>query len=209
MSDDGHPDDGREKELRREWTAWRCEWERALVAFPGLSATDLAVGIEIARHARAETKQAWPSQQTIAENLARSVASVEKSVPRLVKLGFLSIDRRPSNNGHAFNVYTLLDDRIDAFLDQRQALKDARAEHDAKMCKLLVSSWKDMCAVDLKKLKTNPDDLTGGTADQSLRSDGCQPDDHRDKHLMEHVSSISIEEEGFGGDESFDEPWAA
>ncbi len=209
MHDDQHPDDIAEQKLRREWTAWRCDWERALVAFPGLSASDLAVGIEIARHARAETKQAWPSQQTIAQNLARSVTSVEKAVLRLVRLGFLSVGRKPANNGHAFNVYTLLENRIDAFLDQRQALKDARADNDAIMREQLVRNWNRACRTALKELRTNPYNHSGGTKDQPVQSDGCHPYDHGDKHLIEHASLVGFEEEGFRVDADFDDPWAA
>ncbi len=202
MADDTtqkHPDDVALERARREWTAWRCDWERALVSFPGLSATDLATGIEIARHGRAESRKAWPSQALLANNLGRSVASVEKAVRRLVGLGFLKVERHPANNGHAFNVYILQPDRIDAFLDQREALKDARVEGDAAMGKQLVDSWKRSCRQEIKKLNTHPSDLTGGTTGQPIQSEGCDPYDPRDKHLGEHVSYISSEEEDYLG----------
>jgi hypothetical protein len=200
MSDDAHPDDLAEQKLRRDWTAWRCDWERALISFPGLSATDLAVGIEIARHARAETRQAWPSQLTLAQNLGRSVPSVERAVRRLVGLKFLTISRHASNNGHAFNTYTLNENPIGPYLDQREALRDARKEANALEVKRLVDNLRQFARKQISALDSiHPYNPMGGQKPPPINVDGCNPYELRDKHPIEHLTWVGSEDEGLGG----------
>lgn len=72
--------------------AERAAWLRALAADPGVKLTALRVGIVIAEHVNSETREAWPSQVTIATILNDDRGNVSRGLAQLVKLGHLEVE---------------------------------------------------------------------------------------------------------------------
>lgn len=194
MTDNRHPDDVKEAQALKEWTSWRCDWERALISYPFLSASDYAVGIEIARSADGRNRRAFPSQELIAVRVGRSVSAVEKSVKRLARLEFLSVDKMGAGGGRAFNLYTLEEARVGAALDYRDAVADlwktAREEVGD-----LAARWQEFVKGLVHPPKADPDDLTGQKAIPPVRSYGSHPDDLTGNHLNTSPSDIITEKE--------------
>lgn len=58
----------------------------------GLTPTQKSVFNTIVIHAEAETNEAWPSNQTLADETSFSVRSVQNAIQALLKLGYISIE---------------------------------------------------------------------------------------------------------------------
>jgi DNA-binding transcriptional MocR family regulator len=73
-----------------------------------LSPFDRRVYHQIAVYAPGEAV-AWPSQQTIADDLGCSRYSVHRAIHRLIEAGWLEVtERRPGRRGWTYCVYALL-----------------------------------------------------------------------------------------------------
>ena len=73
----------------------------------------IAVYCGLCLHARLATQQCYPSQQTLAEELGTSVASVKRGVAKLTELKLIAVEHRyREDGGKTSNLYTLLDPPI-------------------------------------------------------------------------------------------------
>ena len=78
---------------RKAHARFRDGWLSRLASDPTLSAGDLAVGLILALHMNAKTRQAWPSIDTIAQLTGRNRHTVWRSIERLKRAGLITVSR--------------------------------------------------------------------------------------------------------------------
>ena len=86
--------------------------------------TALAVAVALSTYANSRTRQAWPSLETLAEDVGTSTRAVSNAIRTLERVGFLSIKRRRRQS----NLYTV-------YLDSPAAVK-SRGAFDAMISRL-------------------------------------------------------------------------
>jgi len=60
----------------------------------------IAVYCGLCLHARKSTQQCYPSQQTLAEELGTSVASVKRGIAKLIELKLIAVEHRYRESTH-------------------------------------------------------------------------------------------------------------
>lgn len=93
---------------RKQEIGFKFNWLNAILAVEPreLTSTDVAVGIGVWKHANRHGKEAWPSIQTIAYAAKVSESTARRSLRRLSKLGWVSIEQGGVGRHHT-NRYTL------------------------------------------------------------------------------------------------------
>jgi len=89
--------------------------DNAIIADYGaeLKPIGIAVYCALCLHARLATQQCYPSQQTLAEELGTSLASVKRGLAKLTELQLIAVEHRYNENGgKTSNLYTLVNPPI-------------------------------------------------------------------------------------------------
>lgn len=87
----------------------RDEWLRYLTTRTEYDASTRLVGCYIALRTNPETRETWPKQETIADDVGLSVMTVKRAVWRLVADRLLSVRvRRPTGGRNPINHYSLV-----------------------------------------------------------------------------------------------------
>ena len=70
-----------------------------------ISSQDIHVLLVLMRYCIKSQRKAWPSENTIAEAVGKSVRTVQRSLTRLVRRGYLTISLQRSPSGNWINCY--------------------------------------------------------------------------------------------------------
>lgn len=163
-------------ENARSATSEKLDWLNALRIDPRLRPSDYKVASALISFRNAITGVAYPSYETLADETCLKPETVRTCVKKLSEAGWIKV-QRPKRSMP--NVYKFSHEHVNAMLDRRTMLRDARAEIRQER-----SNAKMLAAFDR-------DEDNGPCSWDRDEDNGPQCDSHHGKHLSEHIICLA------------------